>query len=216
MGVSIDLVRRQSSFDFREIEEDVQCSADNRDFSTWFAIITDSPDDAWMLKNCQSILALVLISFLPEWAEANPRPVPVETIEVVGTHSGLPLAQLSGQISVIDRDEIDALNKDSVQQLLQSLAGVSINQQGGAGGVSSLYVRGGEANFAVVMIDGIQVNNPRRRQLLPVDWQSHGGLIVYRRESRLHTAFLQHPGPEPQWLLLFFACPPAAPAPVSH
>ena len=84
----------------------------------------------------------------------------IETVTVIGTHSGLQADKLSGQISVIERDEIVALNKNNVQRLLDSLSGVSVNQQGGAGGVSSLYVRGGEANFAVVLIDGIQVNNP--------------------------------------------------------
>ncbi len=85
---------------------------------------------------------------------------PLETVEVVGSRSGLPVEQLSGQISVIDRERIEALNKDNVQRQLDSLAGISVNQQGGAGGVTSLYVRGGESNFAVVMIDGVQVNNP--------------------------------------------------------
>jgi vitamin B12 transporter len=84
----------------------------------------------------------------------------LETVRVVGTHLGLGAESLTGQVSVIDRDEIAALNKTSVEQLLQALPGVSINQQGGAGGVTSLYVRGGEANFTVVMIDGVQVNNP--------------------------------------------------------
>ncbi len=84
----------------------------------------------------------------------------METVQVVGSHLDLEPSSLSGQVSVLEREQIAALNKDNVEQLLQALPGVSINRQGGAGGVTSLYVRGGEANFTVVMIDGVQVNNP--------------------------------------------------------
>lgn len=84
----------------------------------------------------------------------------METVEVVGSRAGIGQQQLTGQVSVIDRLQIEALNKTSVQQLLESFTGLSVNQQGGAGGVTSLYVRGGEANFTVVLVDGIQVNNP--------------------------------------------------------
>ena len=84
----------------------------------------------------------------------------IETVEVIGSRAGVPPQQLTGHVSVLDREAIEALHKSSVQQLLQGFTGVSINQQGGAGGVSSLYVRGGEANFTVILIDGIQVNNP--------------------------------------------------------
>jgi vitamin B12 transporter len=84
----------------------------------------------------------------------------LETVNVVGTRLDLSAADMSGQISIVDAAEIAARNKDRLEGLLQSLPGVSINQQGGAGGISSLYVRGGEANFTIVLIDGVQVNNP--------------------------------------------------------
>ncbi len=84
----------------------------------------------------------------------------METVEVVGTRLDNSADSMSAQISVIDQDRIESLNKDSVDQLLQALPGVTINRQGGEGGVTSLYLRGGEANFAVVLIDGVQVNNP--------------------------------------------------------
>jgi vitamin B12 transporter len=84
----------------------------------------------------------------------------LETVAVIGTRSGLGADQLSGQVSTIDRAAIEGLNKTGVQNLMEAFAGVSINQQGGAGGVTSFYVRGGEANFTVILVDGVQVNNP--------------------------------------------------------
>jgi outer membrane cobalamin receptor len=43
---------------------------------------------------------------------------------------------------------------------LRALPGVHIDQPGGPGGRSSLYLRGGEENYSVVLLDGVPVNNP--------------------------------------------------------
>lgn len=43
---------------------------------------------------------------------------------------------------------------------LRALPGVRIDQPGGPGGRSSIYVRGGEENYTIVLLDGVPVNNP--------------------------------------------------------
>ncbi len=84
----------------------------------------------------------------------------METLVVVGSHAPVSRPEMTSRVSVVDRSRIEALNRTDLQQLIDAFTGLSINQQGGAGGVTSMYVRGGEANFAVVLIDGVQVNNP--------------------------------------------------------
>jgi iron complex outermembrane receptor protein/vitamin B12 transporter len=84
----------------------------------------------------------------------------VETLVVIGSHAPVSGQEMTSQVSVISRAQIEALNRTNLQQLIDTFTGLSINQQGGAGGATSLYVRGGEANFAVVLIDGVRVNNP--------------------------------------------------------
>ena len=43
---------------------------------------------------------------------------------------------------------------------LRALPGVHVDRPGGPGGRSSLYLRGGEENYTVVLLDGVPVNNP--------------------------------------------------------
>jgi outer membrane cobalamin receptor len=43
---------------------------------------------------------------------------------------------------------------------LRASPGVHVDQPGGPGGRSSLYLQGGEENYAVVLLDGVPVNNP--------------------------------------------------------
>lgn len=47
----------------------------------------------------------------------------------------------------------------SLVDSLRTLAGVHIDQPGGPGGRSSIYLRGGEENYTVVLLDGVPVNN---------------------------------------------------------
>jgi outer membrane cobalamin receptor len=61
---------------------------------------------------------------------------------------------------VITREQIEAQQAPSVIELLRQVPGVHIDQTGARGSVSSVYTRGGDPNFTVVLIDGVKVNDP--------------------------------------------------------
>lgn len=84
----------------------------------------------------------------------------LENVVVTGTFTAAPSVDLTAIVDVIDSEEISSLNKRSVTDLLRTVAGVSVEEQGGAGGLVAVSLRGGESNFTVVMIDGVQVNDP--------------------------------------------------------
>jgi vitamin B12 transporter len=64
-----------------------------------------------------------------------------------------------GNVSVRDRQDIERAAPGDAEQLLRRLPGVSLFRPGGAGGVSELFVRGGESNFTAVYIDGVRLND---------------------------------------------------------
>jgi vitamin B12 transporter len=57
------------------------------------------------------------------------------------------------------RDEIDREMPGDTEQLLQRIPGVSLYRPGGPGGVSEIFLRGGESNFTAVYIDGVRLND---------------------------------------------------------
>jgi len=63
-------------------------------------------------------------------------------------------------VTVISREQIAAQQATSVTELLRQVPGVHIDQAGARGGISSVYVRGSDPNFTVVLIDGVKVNDP--------------------------------------------------------
>jgi outer membrane cobalamin receptor len=83
-----------------------------------------------------------------------------DVIVVTGTRLAEPLDRQPNATSVIQLEDIEARNDASVVDLLRALPGIQVTQPGGRGGVASLFLRGGEPNFTVFMIDGIQVNDP--------------------------------------------------------
>lgn len=63
-------------------------------------------------------------------------------------------------VTVVTREEIDQRQAISLGPLLQSLTGFSISRLGREGGVTTLFLNGGNSNFTKVLVDGTTVNEP--------------------------------------------------------
>jgi outer membrane cobalamin receptor len=70
------------------------------------------------------------------------------------------LSQTPASVEVITRAQIEAQQAVSVTELLRNVSGLHVDQPGARGSVSSVYIRGGDPNFALVLIDGVKVNDP--------------------------------------------------------
>lgn len=82
----------------------------------------------------------------------------LEDVLVTGTFA--PQPALTSSVSVLDAQQIQALNKTTVADLLKTLPGLLVEQQGGPGGLTAVSIRGGESNFTLVLVDGVAVNDP--------------------------------------------------------
>ncbi len=91
-------------------------------------------------------------------ATAHAATPAIEDVLVTGTL--VPQEALTASVSVLDARQIQALNKTSVADLLKTLPGLLVEEQGGPGGLTAVSIRGGEANFTLVLVDGVAVNDP--------------------------------------------------------
>lgn len=62
-------------------------------------------------------------------------------------------------VSLITRADIERSQARDVPTLLQNLVGMEVTQSGGMGGVASLFMRGAESRHALVLVDGLPMNN---------------------------------------------------------
>jgi vitamin B12 transporter len=107
------------------------------------------------------------ISFLATLALASPvksaqqsPDAELEPVVVTATALPRPYESTPATVSVITREEIEQLQANRVSELLFQIPGLHVDQMGSRGGLSSVYIRGGDPNFTLVMIDGVQINDP--------------------------------------------------------
>jgi len=81
-----------------------------------------------------------------------------EHVVVSASIGGALAPQIGSSVSVITQQEIADRDAESVFEVLRGLPGVEVNQGGRHGGATSVFIRGGNSNYNLVMIDGIQVN----------------------------------------------------------
>jgi vitamin B12 transporter len=68
-------------------------------------------------------------------------------------------SQIGAPVTVLDANTLGAIGKPDVLEALRLVPGNSLVQTGGRGGTTSTFVRGGNANFTKVVIDGVPVND---------------------------------------------------------
>ena len=66
--------------------------------------------------------------------------------------------QIGSSVSVISHSEMADQGDQFLLDALRELPGVAVNQTGRAGGVTSVFIRGGSSDYNLVMLDGIPLN----------------------------------------------------------
>lgn len=89
------------------------------------------------------------------WAQ-----VPPERVYISGYRVQTLASQATEGLSVIDRAEIERRAPATAPDLLRQLPGLQVDQLGGPGGLSSVYIRGSDPNHVLVLVDGVRVNDP--------------------------------------------------------
>jgi outer membrane cobalamin receptor len=114
------------------------------------------------MRGVAGLVAFVLLSglVLAPTTNADDGAEAMDVIVVAGSRVSDLLSELSNSTTVINLAEIEAQNRASVLDLLRHTPGLHVSQPGGRGGVAEVFIRGGEANFTMVLLDGVRVNDP--------------------------------------------------------
>jgi vitamin B12 transporter len=84
----------------------------------------------------------------------------LEPVVVTATRMETPLSEVASSITVISAQEIEQKQKSTVSEVLRGTPGVDISRSGGPGGVTSAFIRGAKSEHTLVLIDGIEMNDP--------------------------------------------------------
>ena len=101
------------------------------------------------------------ISFvMPNIASAQQADGDMENILVSASLLPITINRSANAITIIDRNEINNRAVVSASDLLRDVAGLAVSRSGAQGSQTQIRMRGGEANHLLVLIDGVEANNP--------------------------------------------------------
>ncbi len=89
-------------------------------------------------------------------AETAPE-LPVTTVTATGIEQNV--ADTLSAVTIIDREEIERRQAQSVQDVLRGVPGVAISNDGGLGKNSAVFMRGTNSDHVLVLIDGVRAGS---------------------------------------------------------
>jgi vitamin B12 transporter len=85
----------------------------------------------------------------------------LETIQVTSaTKSTQSIKDVTSNVEVITKEEIEERHFSGVSEALNTLSGVTINSNGGEGQSDSLFIRGVDSKRILILVDGVRYNEP--------------------------------------------------------
>ena len=103
-------------------------------------------------------LLLAAVAACPIHAVAQ-DPVPeLDPVVITATRTPVPASEALAAITVIDRDDIERAQANDVAELLRFVAGVEVARAGGPGQLAAAFIRGGNSQHTLVLLDGVRLN----------------------------------------------------------
>jgi outer membrane receptor protein involved in Fe transport len=117
-----------------------------------------------------ALIFLSVFTFRIQQACADDSPAPPTTAPAVSTEIApvvvtanrvpTPASEVGSSVSVISSDDLDHEQVPLVSDALRYVPSVNVTRSGGPGQITSVFTRGADSDHTLVLIDGIQANDP--------------------------------------------------------
>src|SRR3546814_19811530 len=74
------------------------------------------------------------------------------------SRSARPERDVLGDVTIIDRQELEQAGQDSLAEVLSQRHGIEFYSNGGPQTVTGIYIRGANADQTLVLLDGVPTN----------------------------------------------------------
>ncbi len=89
-----------------------------------------------------------------------PLAITAETVVVTATRTPVPAESSGASVETLSGGQLQAMNPVDANDAIRFLPGAIVTTAGQRGGLSSLFVQGGNSNYNKVIVDGVTVNQP--------------------------------------------------------
>src|SRR5580692_9653436 len=83
-----------------------------------------------------------------------------ETVVVTATRTPVQASETGADVATLEDGQLETMHPVASDDALRFLPGAVVNTAGQRGGLSSLFVRGGNSNYNKVIVDGVTINEP--------------------------------------------------------
>lgn len=81
-----------------------------------------------------------------------------EKLSVTANRFQEPASSILAPMTVVEREQIERWQSNSVLDVLRRMPGVDVYQNGGVGQLSAVFVRGSESRHVLILVDGVRLN----------------------------------------------------------
>ena len=103
--------------------------------------------------------ASVSLPAVPAAAHSTDSHTELNPVVITATGSELRRSQVAPATHIINRAEIERAQATDLGELLRFVAGIDVARSGGPGGQTSVFIRGGESDHTLVLLDGTPIND---------------------------------------------------------
>src|ERR1700691_6221272 len=131
--------------------------------ASFAGLMAEIPADAYQIE-------VLAPGFAPQGEKVPPRSDSLtiqlhlatasETVVVTATRTPVPAEESGASISTLQSAQLETMQPIAADDAVRFLPGAVINTSGQRGGLSSLFVRGGDSTYNKVIVDGVTVDNP--------------------------------------------------------
>ena len=113
------------------------------------------------MKSYSIFTALWLLSTVSSNLQAQPSIYSnMEELVITASHIPIAISESANAVTIINKEQIKNRAALSVSDLLRDVPGLAVSRSGGLGSATQIRIRGAEANHLLVLIDGVEANDP--------------------------------------------------------
>ncbi|OGS72508.1 MAG: TonB-dependent receptor [Flavobacteria bacterium RIFCSPLOWO2_12_FULL_35_11] len=106
-----------------------------------------------------SYFLLIVITIISTSANAQKDTVKLKEVEVTSNRISLPFSKTSRTITILSQEDLAKSAATNLADVLQNVAGADIRRRGIDGMQSDLYIRGGNFDQTLLLIDGVKMDD---------------------------------------------------------
>lgn len=106
------------------------------------------------------LLCLSVSNYFIYAGETEDEAIELSTVQVSGKSQKL-YSELGRILTVIDKNEINATAAQSIDELLEYIAGLDVRQRGTGGVQADISIRGGSFDQVLVLLNGVNITDPQ-------------------------------------------------------